>query len=66
MARRHVWRLQVSGKWGGTRTLHVVASSDSAARKAARSHMRNDESVWSCRSTGLTPSEHEAKGERLS
>lgn len=64
--RRRVWRVQVSGKWGGTRTLHVLATSESRARKAARSFMRNDESAWSARDTKQTEAEFEAKGGRLS
>lgn len=64
--RRRVWRVQVSGKWGGTRTLHVLATSKDRAGKEARPLMRNDESAWSVRDTGQSEAEFKAKGGRLS
>lgn len=64
-ARLRVWRVQVSGKWGGTRTLHVLANGKSRAQKEARPLMRSDESAWSVRDTGQSEAEFEAKGGRL-
>jgi hypothetical protein len=39
------WHVSVSGKWGGGRSITVLATTDKKAREAARSLMRSDESI---------------------
>jgi hypothetical protein len=64
--KRHVWTVTLSAKWGGTRHVYVLATTDARARSAARQLARLDETVWDARDSGLTASEHQAKGGTLS
>jgi hypothetical protein len=45
MTRRTVWHVSVSGKWGGTRSLRVHATTEKQARREASALMRSDESI---------------------